>query len=230
MLQKTRLAALGTAVTKVNHDLRNILATASLISDRLGKSGDPAVRSMAPTLVGAIDRALHLCAQTLQFTREGPVQLDLQRFDLRDLLTEVREALADVGAGRPGWVNEVDRGFEIEADREQLYRVFINLTRNALEAGAAEVRVSARPVRDFLVIEVQDNGPGMPEEAQQNIFKPFAGSTREGGTGLGLSIAQDIMRAHGGDIRLENSTAEGTLFRLVLPVRQAKSQPTAKAS
>ena len=230
LLQKTRLAALGTAVTKVNHDLRNILATASLISDRLGKSGDPAVRSMAPTLVGAIDRALHLCAQTLQFTREGPVQLDLQRFDLRDLLTEVREALADVGAGRPGWVNEVDRGFEIEADREQLYRVFINLTRNALEAGAAEVRVSARPVRDFLVIEVQDNGPGMPEEAQQNIFKPFAGSTREGGTGLGLSIAQDIMRAHGGDIRLENSTAEGTLFRLVLPVRQAKSQPTAKAS
>src|SRR3546814_2534761 len=60
LLQKTRLAALGTAVTKVNHDLRNILATASLISDRLAKSGDPAVRSMAPALVHAIDRALHL--------------------------------------------------------------------------------------------------------------------------------------------------------------------------
>lgn len=230
LLQKTRLAALGTAVTKVNHDLRNILATASLISDRLAKSGDPAVRSMAPTLVGAIDRALHLCAQTLQFTREGPVSLNLQRFDLRDLLTEVREALTEVGGGRVGWVNDVDRGFEIEADREQLYRVFFNLACNAVEAGAGEIRLAARPVREFLVIDVEDDGPGMPAEAQQNIFKPFAGSTREGGTGLGLSIAHDIMRAHGGDIRLESSTSEGTLFRLVLPVRQASTQPTAKAS
>jgi len=230
LLQKTRLAALGTAVTKVNHDLRNILATASLISDRLGKSGDPAVRSMAPALVGAIDRALHLCAQTLQFTREGPAQLDLHRFDLRDLLTEVREAVAEVGAGKAGWVNDVERGFQIEADREQLYRVFFNLARNALEAGAGELRLAARPVRDFLVIDVEDNGPGMPEEAQRNIFKPFAGSAREGGTGLGLSIAHDIMRAHGGDIRLERSGPEGTLFRLVLPVRQSRAQPTAKAS
>lgn len=230
LLQKTRLAALGTAVTKVNHDLRNILATASLISERLAKSGDPAVRAMAPTLVGAIDRALHLCAQTLQFTREGPVQLDLQRFDLRDLLTEVREALTEVSAGQVGWVNDVDRGFSIEADREQLYRVFFNLARNALEAGAGELRLAARPVRDFLVIDVQDNGPGMPEAARQNIFKPFAGSTREGGTGLGLSIAHDIMRAHGGDIRLERTGPEGTLFRLVLPLRQSQAQPTAKAS
>jgi signal transduction histidine kinase len=230
LLQKTRLAALGTAVTKVNHDLRNILATASLISDRLGKSGDPAVRSMAPALVGAIDRALHLCAQTLQFTREGPAQLDLQRFDLRDLLTEVREAVAEVGAGKAGWVNDVERGFKIEADREQLYRVFFNLAHNALEAGAGELRLAARPVRDFLVIDVEDDGPGMPEEAQRNIFKPFAGSAREGGTGLGLSIAHDIMRAHGGDIRLERSGPEGTLFRLVLPVRQSSAQPAAKAS
>jgi signal transduction histidine kinase len=230
LLQKTRLAALGTAVTKVNHDLRNILATASLISDRLAKSGDPAVRSMAPTLVGAIDRALHLCAQTLQFTREGPVQLDLQRFDLRDLLTEVREAVAEVGAGRAGWVNDVDRGFTLEADREQLYRVFFNLARNALEAGAGELRLAARPVRDYLVIDIEDNGPGMPEEARENIFKPFTGSAREGGTGLGLSIAHDIMRAHGGDIRLERSDSNGTLFRLVLPLRQADRQPTAKAS
>ncbi|HIP77188.1 MAG TPA: HAMP domain-containing histidine kinase [Kiloniellaceae bacterium] len=228
LLQKTRLAALGTAVTKVNHDLRNILATASLISDRLARSGDPAVRSMSPTLVGAIDRALHLCAQTLQFTREGPAHLELNRFDLRDLMTEVRESLAGVGAGRAGWLNEVERGFVVEADREQLYRVFGNLGRNALEAGATQVRIAARPVRDFLVIDVEDNGPGLPEEAKEHLFKPFTGSTREGGSGLGLSIAHDIMRAHGGDIRMERSDAEGTLFRLVLPVAQSKSQQAAK--
>src|SRR3546814_18201357 len=102
LLQKPRLAALGTAVTKVNHDLRNILATASLISDRLAKSGDPAVRSLAPALVNAIDRALHLCAQTLQFTRAGPAQPDLQRFDLRDPPPEVREPRAGVGTGPTG--------------------------------------------------------------------------------------------------------------------------------
>src|SRR3546814_18979875 len=70
----------------------------------------------------------------------------------------------------------------------------------------------------------------MPEEAKRNIFKPFAGSAREGGTGLGLSIAQDIMRAHGGDIRLERSGSEGTLFRLVVALRQAPAQTAAKAS
>src|SRR3546814_13614508 len=100
-------------------------------------------------LISAIDRALHLCAQTLQFTREGPAQLNLQRFDLRDLLTEVREAVAEVGAGRAGWINDVDRGFRLEADREQLYRVFFNLANNALEAGAGALRLAARAGRDL---------------------------------------------------------------------------------
>src|SRR3546814_20675161 len=96
-------------------------------------------------LISAIDRALHLCAQTLQFTREGPAQLNLQRFDLRDLLTEVREAVAEVGAGRAGWINDVDRGFRIEADREQHYRVFFNLAHNSLEAAAGPLRLVSRP-------------------------------------------------------------------------------------
>src|SRR3546814_16502035 len=84
-----------------------------------------------------------------------------------------------VGAGRAGWVNEVDRGFRIEADREQLYRVFFNLAHNALEAGARELRLAARPVRDFLVIEVEDDGPGMPEEATRNLFKIGRAACRE---------------------------------------------------
>src|SRR3546814_12496081 len=93
----------------------------------------------------------------------------------------------------------------MKAYREQLYRVFCTLAHNALEAGAGALSLAARPVRDFLVSDVEDNGPGMPEEAKRNIFRPFAGSAREGGMGLGLSIAHDIMRAHGGDIRLERS-------------------------
>src|SRR3546814_12822229 len=109
----------------------------------------------------------------------------------RSTRTDTRFPYTTLFRSRAGWVNEVDRGFRIEADREQLYRVFFNLAHNALEAGARELHLAARPVRDFLVIDVEDDGPGMPEEAKSNIFKPFAGSAREGGTGLGLANAPD---------------------------------------
>src|SRR3546814_11565472 len=113
----------------------------------------------------------------------------------RSTRTDTRFPYTTLFRSRAGWVNEVDRGFRIEADREQLYRVFFNLAHNALEAGARELHLAARPVRDFLVIDVEDDGPGMPEEAKRNIFKPFAGPAREGGPRPGPSIAQDIMRA-----------------------------------
>src|SRR3546814_12815147 len=101
-------------------------------------------------LISAIDRALHPCAQTLQFTREGPAQLNLQRFDLRDLLTEVREAVAEVGAGRAGWINAVDRGFRIEADRGQLYRGFFTLAHNPMDPGPGPLRLTPRAAPDSL--------------------------------------------------------------------------------
>ncbi len=225
--QKTRLAALGTAVTKINHDLRNILATAVLVSDRLTGSDDPEVRRVTPTLMRAIDRAVNLCAQTLNFTREGPPVLDLSHFDLYDLVQDVGEGLPQPVTGESAWSNRLDVGTDVEADRDQLFRVLSNLGHNAIQAGATDVSISARRAGDRFVIVISDNGPGLPPRAREKLFQPFEGSARVDGTGLGLAIARDLMRAHGGDIELEASDAEGTCFCLVLPITQSRPKLTA---
>ncbi|WP_421707792.1 ATP-binding protein [Algihabitans sp.] len=218
--QKTRLAALGIAVTKINHDLRNMLSTAQLISDRLAQSSDSDVRRVAPTLFKAIDRAVELCGRTLDFTREGPASLDLCRVDLNALLADVG---SDVTAEDPGgrqWDNRVVPGTVVEADRNQLFRVFENLARNAYQAGAERVTISARQQTGKIEVDLEDNGSGLTVRARERLFQPFAVSTRSGGTGLGLAIAKELLRAHGGDIRLKDSDASGTRFRVVLPLRQ----------
>jgi signal transduction histidine kinase len=219
--QKARLAALGTAVTKINHDLRNILATARLVSDRLTGSDDPEVRRVTPTLVGAIDRAVNLCAQTLNFTRDGAPVVESFRFDLESLIADVGSTLEGQVNGKAVLQSVLDGRFEIEADREQLHRVLFNLGQNAIQAGATRVEVNAHKDGKRTVIEITDNGPGLAPRAREQLFQPFTGSSRPGGTGLGLAIARELMRAHGGDIRLQRSTGEGTCFQLILPASSA---------
>ncbi len=221
--QKAHLAALGTAVTKINHDLRNILATARLVSDRLGGSNDPQVQRITPTLVSAIDRAVNLCAQTLNYTRQGAPILDIGRFDLCDLITDVGNSQFDHANGKATCRNLLEGPLEIDADREQMYRVLSNLAQNAIKAGAARVDFSARRSDDCLIIEVADNGPGLAPRAREHLFQPFVGSAQPGGTGLGLPIARELLRAHGGDLRLERSTGKGTCFSLVLPAPSTKT-------
>ncbi len=215
--QKTRLAALGIAVTKINHDLRNILTTAQLVADRLAGSGSPEVKKMTPTLLAAIDRAIDLCSKTLTFTREGPPELNRQRFPLRHLVDEVGASLPVPIDGQQALVNGVPDEIAIDADRDQLFRVFSNLCQNAIQAGATRLEVNARRSDGRVVIEIVDNGPGLPPRARDKLFQPFAGSARAGGSGLGLAIARDLMHAHGGDIRLARSTGAGTVFELELP-------------
>jgi signal transduction histidine kinase len=219
--QKTRLAALGIAVTKINHDLKNILATARLVSDRLAVSEAPEVRRVTPTLMSAIDRAVDLCAQTLSFTREGPASLELGRFRLGDLVNDVGASLSGSVNGKSVWVNHLEPEIEVEADRQQLFRVFSNLAQNAIEAGATEIQVTAGREERQLIVHISDNGPGLAPRAREKLFQPFSGSARPGGTGLGLAIARDLIRAHGGEIYLESSTGEGTSFRLTLPLAES---------
>ena len=221
LLQKTRLAALGIAVTKINHDLRNILSTAFLMSDRLTSSEDPDVRRLAPRLIAAIDRAVGLCTQTLNFTREGPLHIELSQFLLRDLVAEVIEELAESDNDAPATdVRQkialgIPAELSIDGDREQLYRVFYNLLHNSLLVGSEHIAVRLAEQGARVSVDVEDDGPGLPPRAREHLFTPFAGSARKGGTGLGLAISRDIMRAHGGNIELVRSSAEGTCFRLI---------------
>ena len=142
--QKERLAALGTAVAKINHDLRNILSTARLVSDGLSGSVAPEVRRVTPRLVAAIDRAVALCQHTLTFTGEGAPPPVRRRFALAQLVDEVAGLVARPGEDGFALANEVAPVLTIEADRDQLFRVLQNLALNAAEAGARRAIVRAR--------------------------------------------------------------------------------------
>lgn len=226
--QRARLAALGSAVTKINHDLRSILATARLVSDGLAASAAPEVRRVAPRLFDAIDRAVALCTSTLDFSREGAPPLHPSRFELTPLIAEIAQSL-DSAAGPPEIETSVPTGFQVWADRDQLYRVLLNLARNAVEAGARHLRVGAAQDGDVLAIDIADDGPGLSPRVRDNLFRPFFGSGRPGGSGLGLAIARELMRAQGGDIDLVSSTASGTIFRLTLPPVDAPAPALSRA-
>lgn len=222
--QKTRLATLGAAVAKINHDLRNSLATAMLVSDKLADIDDPEVKKVAPRLYEAMDRAVDLCSQTLKYVSDDVPPMKPSHFHVHELVAEVGSALSsreapDEEGTALEWRNEVAFELDVEADRGQLFRVLNNLGRNARHAGAGNVHVSARLEGGRILIDVADDGPGLSDKARDRLFQPFSGSARDGGTGLGLVIARDIMRAHGGDIELVKTGPGGTTFRMLLPAR-----------
>jgi signal transduction histidine kinase len=225
--QKNRLAALGLAVSKINHDLRNLLASAQLFSDRLAGIPDPGVQRFAPKLMRALERAIALCQSTLSYGRLQEPPPDRRQILLEPLVEEVHETLG-LGADAPiRWISAVERGLLVEADYDQLFRILLNLARNALGAlesraardpGRDQIRITGRREGAVVVIEVSDTGPGFSEKARAHLFEAFQGSTRPGGTGLGLAIAAELVRAHGGEIRLVEGTIGATL-RLTIPDR-----------
>jgi signal transduction histidine kinase len=222
--QKSRLAALGLAVSKISHDLRNMLANAHLISDRLGSLPDPTVQRFTPKLIASLDRAINLCESTLRFGRAEEAPPHRERTQLRTLIVDVGDGLGLPRDDGISWAIDVDDRLFVDADRDQLYRVLSNLCRNALQAieqqegGQGHIRISAARAGSCVMIDVYDNGPGVPEKARAHLFQAFQGSARKGGTGLGLAVAHELVAAHGGSIRLVD-TERGTLFRIEISDR-----------
>ncbi|MBE7635410.1 sensor histidine kinase [Sneathiella sp. P13V-1] len=217
--QKEHLAALGTAVTKISHDLRNILSTSHIVSDGLSQVDDPRVQKVVPRLVDSINRAIQLCTETLKYGKADERAPDRANFPLRPLVEEVGGMVSNHPDQKVVWKNGIPEDMQVFADREQLYRVLMNLVRNAAEAinGNGEIQVSAIYNGNLIEIRVADNGPGIPDQAKELLFEPFAGSVKSGGTGLGLSIARELMQSHGGDVRLLRSDNSGTIFVINLP-------------
>jgi signal transduction histidine kinase len=224
--QKSRLAALGLAVSKISHDLRNMLANAQLISDRLTRLEDPTVQRFAPKLIASLDRAISLCQTTLQFGRAEEAPPRREPTALRPLVADVGEGLGLPREDGIAWSVEVDAELHVDADRDQLYRVLSNLCRNALQALEQQepckghIRVTAARSGSRVTIDVHDDGPGVPEKARAHLFQAFQGSARKGGTGLGLAVAHELVTAHGGSIHLVE-TERGTRFRIEIPDRGA---------
>lgn len=223
--QKERLAQLGGAVARISHDLRNILATASLLADRIEDSSDPAVVRAAPKLLGALSRAINLCESTLAFGKAEEAPPKLTQFALRPMVEEMIESetmAAGEAASLVEFLVDVPATLTLRADPEQLFRVLTNLVRNARQAIEAtgkpgSIEVTAKDSDDGTTIRVIDTGPGLPQRAKDNLFAAFQGGARKGGTGLGLVIAAELVRGHGGRLELVRSDEEGTEFRLWLP-------------
>jgi signal transduction histidine kinase len=222
--QKTRLAALGAAVARIQHDLRNILANAKLASDRLSTVEDPVVKRLTPRLVSSLDRAVALATQTLRYGRADERPPQRKRVALKLLVDEAGEAALETSSNPIAFANAVDDTLQIDADPEQLFRIVLNLLRNAVEAlserGGARIELMGERHGRTVSFSVADNGPGIPPPMHAKLFQPFARAVRAGGSGLGLAIARDLARAHGGDITLMSTGPQGTRFRIDIPDRK----------
>jgi signal transduction histidine kinase len=225
--QKSRLAALGLAVSKINHDLRNLLASSQLLSDQLSSVPDPRVQRFAPKLMRSLERAIAFCQSTLSYGRAQEAAPDRRMMLIEPVVAEVRESAGLASDASITWISAIERGLTIDADPDQLFRVLLNLVRNAAQAlegrprgdaAAMQIRVTGRREGAVAIIEVSDTGPGVPEKTRDHLFEAFQTSGRPGGSGLGLTIAAELVRAHGGEIHLVEGTI-GATFRVVIPDR-----------
>lgn len=224
LLQKTRLAQLGLAVSKINHDLRNMLANAQLVSDRLVDLPDPTVQRIAPKLIASLDRAINFCNETLRF---GRTEETIQRREVIPLKPIVEEVGDSIGLGPNTQIvfeTRMADDLMIDADPDHLMRILTNLVRNAYQAlegkdatgEPGRITIEAERQGSWVEIRVKDNGPGVPPRAREKLFQPFQGSTKRGGTGLGLPIAAELAQAHGGSLRLA-ADQPGAVFVLRIP-------------
>jgi signal transduction histidine kinase len=224
LTSRARLAALGEAVAKINHDLRNMLTSAQIASERLAQSGDPQVAQALPRLERALDRAVHLASDVLAYGKSEEAAPALQPLHL---LPALEAAAEDAGLTEDGvrLASAVGGDARVSADPEQLHRILVNLLRNAREAilgepaagGQGRVSVTLEARDGASVITLADTGPGVPERLQARLFQPFAGSGRPGGAGLGLAIARELAQGHGGDLQLIRTGPAGAAFELRLP-------------
>ena len=224
--QKRRLAQLGLAVSKINHELRNMLTTAQLLTDRLDRVSDESVQRIAPRLVSTLDRAIAFCETTLAYGRATeplPQRRMIPLAPLIDELSNLTDLAPEVGIT---FEAQVPDDLMVDADPDQLSRVLVNVVRNAVQAmsqagspeGTPRIDVSASREGASVVILIRDNGPGIPERARANLFAPFQGSAQKGGTGLGLPIAAELVQLHGGTISLDEGNGK-TCFRITIPDR-----------
>ena len=225
LAEQKHLADLGLAVSKINHDMRNILASAQLISDRLRMVKDPTVQTFAPKLVRAIDRAVAYSEGVLAYGRTQEAPPARRRVRLKMLADDVIGLLGIDSSNGIEFVNAIDSDIEVDADAEQLFRVLTNLGRNAVQAMAGDAEsalvrrltIDAGRTGTVCRITVSDTGPGLPKRARENLFAAFRGGARSGGTGLGLAIANELVRAHGGTLELVESIGGSTIFAITIP-------------
>ena len=221
---RARLVALGEAVAKINHDLRNMLTSAQMASERLAASPDPVVAKALPRLERALGRAAALARNVLEYGRSEEPPPQKTRIALAGAVAAAAE---DAGLSAEGvrLVKSLPARFAVHADADQLHRILLNLMRNARQAIEGDVsrsahgvvRVSALGDGGECVIRVADDGPGIPPRLSERLFEPFVSGRASEGTGLGLTISRELAMLNGGALTLLETGPQGTTFELRLP-------------
>jgi signal transduction histidine kinase len=235
---RDRLASLGEMAAGIAHELKNPLAgievMAGLLRRQVPDSKD--AQSLLADILSEAKLANAIVVEMLEFVR--PVRLQVERTDLREVIQQ-SVTMAESKVPRRDVVVRVnlEPGLPmIESDHHQLSQVFTNLVANAFEAldGKGHITIAAttsaieadpafagiHPPTPAVLVEVADDGPGVPAELTDRIFNPFF-TTKVTGTGLGLAIVRKIVDAHDGRIDVSSTPEMGTRFRVTLPVSSA---------
>jgi len=234
LLQAEKLAALGQTVSGVAHELNNPLATILTWSERLaGQAIDPTTKRGLNTILSESERAAKIVRNLLTFSRKRNTTRSLVHVN-----QIVRETLSlrayDQRASNISTIEGLATGLpQVFADSHHLKQVLLNLIINAEQAmlstngrGTLIVRSWHEPEKDLVVIEVNDDGPGVPENVQSKIFNPFFTTKSVGkGTGLGLTVAHALIQDHGGQIRVVSPPDNGTSFYIDLPTGTGLPKP-----
>ena len=237
---RDRLAAVGEMAAVMAHEIKNPLAGIEVLAGLLRRKApdNPDVQSLVGDIISEAKMANAIVQEVLAFVR--PVRLQVDRTSLNDAVSSA-VSLADGKATRGAIVVDMAIPGELPtlgADQHQLTQVFCNLLINAYEAleGRGRIEIAARvaytaeagallpdghsPVAT-VVVDVTDDGPGMPPDVAEKIFNPFF-TTKAQGSGLGLAIVRKIIDAHDGRIDMTTADGRGTKFRLTLPVEPNK--------
>ena len=212
----------------IRDSLRNMLTSAQMASERLAASPDPAVAKALPRLERALGRAAALSRNVLEYGKSEEPAPQKTRVVLTQALTLAAE---DAGLDPDGvrLVKQLPPRFAVEADPDQLYRILVNLMRNARQAiesdpgraperrGKGAITISAFAEDGVSVVRIADDGPGIPARLAQRLFEPFVSSKTSEGTGLGLTISRELAALHGGELRLVDGAEGGAVFELRLP-------------
>ncbi len=225
MVQSEKMAALGTLTSGVAHELNNPLNNIStslqIVLEELEEGDIDYQRNLLGESLAQVDRAQDIVKSLLEFSRE--TTFSTSRENIFDL---VKNTLKLVQGEVPSSVDifvEVPEDIEAVVDPRRIQQVFLNLILNAIQAmgkhgGKIFIRAKRDKERGGVVIEVEDNGPGIPEYVLPKIFDPFFTTKEVGrGSGLGLSVSQGIIAKHGGDISVTSEVGKGTCFRIFLP-------------